>query len=95
MRIAGLVESKIDWFVQRIEFTLAALNSPEVVDSLRSWVTERVIPKSKRSKALLAAVAKLKLSEMTGEEWAAILAITASAFGAGAGAAKWLPNLFH
>jgi hypothetical protein len=91
----GLVESKVDWYVRRIEFTPLALSSPQVVDSLRAWVGDRVVPNAKRSKALLAAVAKLRLSEMTGEEWSAILAIIASAFGAGAAAARFLPGLFH
>jgi hypothetical protein len=91
----ALIESKVDWFVQRIDFTAAVLSSSQVVDSLRSWITERVGPQSRKSKAILAAAAKLRLSEMTGEEWVAILAMLGTAFGAGVAAAKLLPTAFH
>jgi hypothetical protein len=91
----GLIESKIDWFVNHIEFRPEVLSSPLVVDSLRSWIVERVVPHSKKSKALLSGVAKLRLSEMTGEEWTAVLAMITTAFLAGVGVARMLPTLFH
>jgi hypothetical protein len=91
----GLIESKVDWFVQSIDFTATALATRDVEESLRSWIIERVVPYSKKSKALLAGFARLRLSEMTGEEWTAILALAGLAFGAGVAAAKLLPTIFH
>jgi hypothetical protein len=91
----GLIESKVDWFVNRIDFSSSILFSPSVTDSIRSWVTERVIPYSRRPKSLLSFAAKLRLSEMTGEEWTAIIAMLGTAFGLGAGLARWLPKMFE
>jgi hypothetical protein len=91
----GLIESKVDWFVNHLDFTGDTLSSPGATDSIRAWITDRVIPHSRKPKSLLSLAAKLKLSEMTGEEWTAILALLGATFGLEIGAAKLLPAIFH
>jgi hypothetical protein len=44
----GLIESKIDWYVQHIDIAPGALLRPEVVESIRAWINTRVIPSSKK-----------------------------------------------
>ncbi len=90
----GLIESKLDWFVQHLGLTDAALRSADVSQSIRNWVTERVIPKSRKPKIFTTLLGTQKLSEVTGQEIGAVFAILTGAFGLGLAAAKWFPHLF-
>jgi hypothetical protein len=88
----GLIESKIDWFVQRFDFAPDALSAPNIIDSLRAWIDDRVAPHSKNSTS--SRVIKLKLSEMSVEQWAGLLAIFAFFVGMGIGVSR-LPELLR
>jgi hypothetical protein len=90
----GLIESKIDWFVQRFDFTPEALSAPNMVDSLRAWVDDRVVPHSKRPADTPSRATRLKLSGMSVEQWAGLLAIFAFLVGVGIGVSR-LPELFR
>jgi uncharacterized membrane protein YbaN (DUF454 family) len=81
--------------VQRIDFSIDALTSPDVEKLLRSWINEKVIPHSVKSKALLSAFAKARLSEMTGEEWLEIITLVTTSFGVGIAVGKMVPTIFH
>jgi hypothetical protein len=91
----GLIEDKIDWYVQHIELTPEALQQPAVVQSLRSWVQERVVPSARRPRTWKALEGALKLKEMTPREIWGAAAVLFSVFLAGAFAGRMLPALFN
>ncbi|GAA0526849.1 hypothetical protein GCM10008941_02760 [Rhizomicrobium palustre] len=80
----GLIESKIDWYVQKMKFDAAELRRLEVCESLRVWVNERVIPLSVRRRPVLQNFIKVKFSELTVEDYMVLFGFVATAFGAGA-----------
>jgi hypothetical protein len=90
----GLIESKLDWRVQHIELTKKDLERVEVSESLRAWVTKRVVPYSNSPRAAKALLGSLKLSEMTPKEIGILIGSLTAAFLAGAAFFKWLPKLF-
>lgn len=87
----GLIESKIDWYVQKIAFDPGELHRIEVYESLRAFVNDRVLPHSKRRRPILQNFIKLKFSELTVEDYMVLFGFVATAFGAGVAFAK----LFH
>jgi hypothetical protein len=90
----GLIESKLDWFVQYVEISPAALRKPEVVESIRAWVNTRVLPNSKKPRSLMTLQGQMKFSEMTPREMWNFLGMLAAAFLLGAGAATIFPRFF-
>lgn len=84
----GLIESKLDWYVQTIEFTEESLRRPEVIESVAAWVRERVIKRARKRRAPLENFLKLRLTELTIEEWIILFGGIATAFSAGFEAAK-------
>ncbi|MCX7380005.1 MAG: hypothetical protein NT133_00990 [Alphaproteobacteria bacterium] len=91
----GLIETKSDWYVHTADFLVDSINSPAFVDSIRSWVEERVVPQSKKPKGLFSIASKLKLSEMTGEELAIFLTIVTLAFSLGGFFGSFYPISGH
>jgi hypothetical protein len=85
----GLIESKSDWYVQKIDFTAEHLHRPEVMGSLQAWIDERVATRHAKRRGTLEGFAKLKFSEFTMEDWSMLAALVAFAFGAGVAAAHW------
>jgi hypothetical protein len=85
----GLIEAKVDWYVQKIDFTEESLRRPEVFESISSWIRERVAPKARRRRDPLENFLKLRLKELTIEEWIILSGGIAASFGAGVGAAKF------
>jgi hypothetical protein len=61
----GLIESKLDWYVNYVVIEPGALSKPALSDSIRNWIETRVIPRSRRSNILESLGGKLKFSEMT------------------------------
>ena len=90
----GLIESKLDWRVQILDLTKKDLERVDVAESLRAWVTKRVVPYAKSPRAAKALLGSLKLSEMTFKEIGIMLGTLTAAFAAGAAFARWLPKLF-
>ncbi|MEY2884149.1 MAG: hypothetical protein RL490_1873 [Pseudomonadota bacterium] len=90
----GLIESKLDWYVQRIDIEPAEFNRIEISRSLESWIENRVIPLSKKPRMLKTVEGSLKFSEMTPKEIFGALAIIAGAFSLGVTAALMLPKVF-
>jgi hypothetical protein len=90
----ALIESKVDWYVQRVNFTAEDLNKPNVVESLRAWIDDRVRSHAAKPRSILSGFVKLKLSELTGEEWGVIITIFTLVFGLGVVVGK-LPNIFR
>jgi hypothetical protein len=89
----GLIENKADWYVQETEFTLEALRSDAVSESISAWVRERIAPRHGRRRSLLEGFSKLRLSDFTMEDWIAFGALISGAFGAGVAIGHWLPHL--
>ena len=89
----GLIESKLDWYVQYMDISRSELSKTEYADSIRAWVEKRVVPRSKRPRFLSALQGKLRLSEMTGGEYMSVIGIFSTVFLIGAAVAKWLPGL--
>ena len=89
----GLIETKVDWYVQKIEFTVQNLQRPEVFDSLEAWITERVSAHAKRNRLALEGFPKLRLLELTVEEWTILITLIVTSFGAGFWLARELPNI--
>jgi hypothetical protein len=67
----GLIEAKLDWYVQHVDFEPGVLLRPDVSESIRAWVNTRVIPTSKRSNIFESLKGHVKFAEMTPLElWA-------------------------
>ncbi|MEI9990006.1 MAG: hypothetical protein WDM86_08215 [Rhizomicrobium sp.] len=86
----GLIESKTDWYVQKIDFTSESLRHPDVVGSIQAWIRERVATRGKKRRAALEGFAFLKISDFTMEDWALLGALVGGSFGLGVAAAHWL-----
>jgi hypothetical protein len=99
LRCEGLLENGYEWYVQSVDPTLLALNTPEFNGVLSSWkrkLTERVIPKSiavpNQPKPLdQLTVGELVSSMKASQLWSVLGAIAALLAGAFALGAK----LFH
>ncbi|MCR5869796.1 MULTISPECIES: hypothetical protein [unclassified Sphingomonas] len=90
----GLIESKLDWYVQRIAVRSDELARPDVRQSLQGWVANRVAPLSRRPRILRTIEGNVKLSDMTPKEMLGALAIIVAAFTTGATVATLVPQLF-
>ena len=90
----GLVESKLDWYVQKIEINESELQRSEVLQSLRGWINGRVIPRSKKPSFVRTIQGETKLSSMKPKEILGALAVLIATFSAGATFAKMFPNVF-
>jgi hypothetical protein len=90
----GLIETTVDWFVQRMELTQAGLHDAAVSQSIRTWIDERVRPRSAKPRALKAFEGTMKLSEMTPKEIWGAGALVVTIFVAGMGVGRWMPLLF-
>ncbi|ABC62859.1 hypothetical protein [Erythrobacter litoralis] len=90
----GLIETKVDWYVQYVDLDPAELHKADVLSSMRNWVTTRVIPRKKTPKLLKSLDGRTKFSEMTPREIWSIIGVLAAVFGLGVGAANLLPGLF-
>jgi len=88
----GLIESKVDWYVQYVDLLPGVLSKPEISESIRSWVNSRVIPQARKPRRLQALLGGLKLSEMTPNELLVLVGTFSATFLLGAGAAAFFPN---
>ncbi len=91
----GLIESKLDWYVQRVHIDPAEFTRPNVRESLRTWVEQRVRAKARGLKSLRSFTGKFKFSEMTPEELGWFFGSLAAAFGAGVIVTKASQAFFH
>jgi hypothetical protein len=89
----GLIESKVDWYIQHIDMVPGALSKPELVESIRAWVNTRVVPRSNKSSILRSLQGHVKFSEMTPHEIWTFFGIIAAAFLAGAVLSSKFPTL--
>jgi hypothetical protein len=89
----ALIESKIDWYVQRMALTKDALWSAPVKDSLSAWIEERVKEKARKPRYFRTIEGSLKLSEMTPREIWGVIAVIAAVFAAGLAAGRFIPPL--
>lgn len=89
----GLIETKSDWFVQKVNIDAGALSQPEVAASIRAWVDSRVVPRSKKRGATMKALSgKAKISEMSPAEIASFVGMLGFAFLCGVGATIFFPR---
>ncbi len=91
----GLIESKVDWYVQHIDLSPEGISRPEVVGSLRAWANSKVLPYAKKPRWLRALQGRLKLSDMTPMEIIVFGGLLVGTFSAGAAAANFFPKLFR
>jgi hypothetical protein len=90
----GLIESKVDWYVQHLDIAPSALANTGVQESLRAWIDTRVIPRAqKKSHVIESLRGQIKFSEMTPHELWSLIGMLAVAFGAGAFASPYLRPL--
>jgi tRNA(Ile)-lysidine synthase TilS/MesJ len=90
----GLVESKLDWYVQKIEINESELDRTEIRQSLNSWVNERVKTRNKSPKFLETIKGETKISNLKLKEIFSALAVLSAAFSVGVACAKMFPNVF-
>jgi hypothetical protein len=90
----GLIETKLDWYVQPADIERGSIFKPEISGSIQSWVTTRVFPRASHPRALKAIEGNLKLSDMTPKEIMAAIAVLTGAFGLGIAAAHLFPKIF-
>jgi len=85
----GLIETKTDWYVQKMDLTTESLRHPDVIGSIQAWIRERVAIR-KRRRGALQGFASLKISDFTMEDWALLGALVSTSFGLGVAATHWL-----
>ena len=90
----GLIETKLDWYVQPAEITRGSIFKPEVSGSIAAWVETRVVPRAGNPRALKAIEGNLKLSEMTPKEILAAIGVLTGSFATGASVAHFYPWIF-
>jgi len=91
----GLIESKVDWFVKRVDFVPDVLVKPEVLESIRAWVNERVIPHARKPTGALPALARLKFSELTSHDLYVLYVLLAAVFAAGTAVGVFLRRVIQ
>lgn len=89
----GLIESKIDWWVQPIDILPGALAQQDVVDSIKSWIDGKVIPLARKPRWIESSLGNLKISEMSPGELKVLIGGYTAAFALGVGAALLFPKL--
>ncbi|HWA90487.1 MAG TPA: hypothetical protein VG889_10655 [Rhizomicrobium sp.] len=87
-----LIESKVDWNVREIDFTVESLRLPEVHESIATWVRERVVPHAGKRRGPLEGFLRIRPGEFTIEEWIALATLAGAIFAAGVAVGHWLPN---
>ena len=90
LREEGLIETKSDWYVQKIDLTAEQLHRAEVMGSIQAWIEERVAPRRARRRGALEGFSRLSFATFTMEDWGLLIALVAGAFGVGVAAAHWL-----
>jgi len=90
-----LIESKVDWFVKRVDFVPEVLVKPEVLESIRAWINERVMPHARKPTGAFPALARLKFSELTSHDLYVLYALLGAVFAAGTVAGAFLRQLIH
>lgn len=83
----GLIESKLDWYVQYLDFSRGSLRSNDVVHSLRSWVSD--ICRRRRRSSTKSLLGRVRLAEMTPAEVFWVLSVLATAFFSGMAVGQW------
>jgi hypothetical protein len=94
----GLIEDKIDWYVQYIDIHPEVLTSPELTNSIRNWIESRVVPQSRKPNLLAKFGGHVKFSEMTPlEVWSFIgMLVAVWLLGAATGSFfPWLTEWMH
>lgn len=91
----GLIENKVDWFVKQVEFVPEVLVKPEVLESIRAWVNERVMPHARKPTGALPALARLKFSELTSHDLYVLYALLGAVFAGGTAVGAFLRQLIH
>jgi hypothetical protein len=90
----GLIESKVEWYVQKIDFTVESLRQPEVVESIKTWIRDRVALHQHERRRLLKGFSQLRFPDLTIQEWIYLFGLMTASFGVGAAAHRLLPNIF-
>jgi hypothetical protein len=89
----GLIETKVDWYVQYADIAPQSLSRSEVAESLRNWVSTKVVPHGRRRVRLFRNIqGTLPFGEMTGREVFETLAVLFVAFTLGIAACRLFPN---
>lgn len=89
----GLIESKLDWYVQYVDIHPDDFQRTDVSQSLVSWIKSRVVPRGRKPRFLRTVEGNIKLSEMTPKEIAGAIGVIMAAFSAGIAAMKFFPRL--
>lgn len=89
----ALIESKMDWYVQKISITPKSLREKSVSDSIKSWVDHKVLPYSSKSREKAVVQGKLKLSDMTISEIGIIFGALSTTFALGFALSQFLKTI--
>lgn len=77
----GLIEAKLDWYVQYLDFNLDSLRDKNVQNSLRSWVN--TIKGRRRRPSTQGIIGNVRLSDMTPTEISFVLGVLIASFALG------------
>lgn len=83
----GLIESKLDWYVQYLDFSRESLRSNDVLHSLKSWVSG--VCKRRRKTSTESLLGRVRLSEMTPAEMFWVVSVLATVFLSGLAVGQW------
>ncbi|GAB5446872.1 MAG: hypothetical protein Gyms2KO_17450 [Gymnodinialimonas sp.] len=83
----GLIESKLDWYVQYLDFSRESLRSNDVLHSLQSWVSGAC--KRRRKTSTESLLGRVRLSEMTPAEMFGVVSVLATVFLSGLAVGRW------
>ena len=83
----GLIESKLDWYVQYLDFSKENLRSNDVLHSLQSWVSD--VCKRRRKTSTESLLGRVRVSEMTPVEIFSVVGVLVTVFMSGLAFGQW------
>jgi len=90
----GLIETKIDWYVQYIDFNIHDLRSLDVVKSIQEWVDSTRNRKNKKTSLLKIIAGDVAISQLTPNEIIKSLGIIIASFTAGGVFTSCMSSIF-
>jgi hypothetical protein len=90
----GLIETKVDWYVQYLDVKAGAFRSPEVSAAIRAWIKDQVSRHARRPNLLGVLSGQVRFSDMTPNDVVGATAVIVTSFAAGAALATFVPQLF-
>jgi hypothetical protein len=95
LREDGLIETKVDWYVQYLDLDRKTLRSRDVTNHIQNWVAELPVGRIKRSSLIAIISGDVPLSGMTPADYFKAGGVLFATFSLGAAFSSYLLPLLH